>query len=264
MFADTLDLGRGLQCEQQKHQGWRSFCVPTLQRSSTLGTVWESVSDSHRRTIKRAEVAGREMSKMEKTEMIKTRRTKAERRRGMSLLSKPQEWKCSFEQSTGRKLETDAGAAALKGCSPLRLKPHCFSSTRWYFLLVGVLGWSTGEGEGLAKQRCSWLSAAHANTAAPLAVPGKRRQECFKGKVWRLGPGGVEGCTGPRSQSVNWNEMQVKFFLLQAGRLNSVALDEKLLLQKVLDLLHGQERSDSCQNEWKACSLNWIKLPLSV
>lgn len=41
----------------------------------------------------------------------------------------------------------------LKGRTPLRLKPHCFSSTRWYFLSVGPLrasGWSTGGGNASA------------------------------------------------------------------------------------------------------------------
>ncbi len=47
---------------------------------------------------------------------------------------------CEALRESLKKRPWETESRSLKACAPLRLKPHCFSSTRWYFLSVGLLG----------------------------------------------------------------------------------------------------------------------------
>lgn len=109
--------------------------VSVLQRSPTHWAVLESISSGCVKAIRTTKVGWRDMRRQREKRFINKKRPLC-CCRGGTASSRVRNW-----------------VVVLKGRTPLRLKPHCFSSTRWYFLSVGPLrasGWSTGGGNASA------------------------------------------------------------------------------------------------------------------
>lgn len=132
MVAAMFDLGLRLVCE------WRFInvrWVSVLQRSPTHWAVLESISSGCVKAIRTTKVGWRDMRRQREKRFINKKRPLC-CCRGGTASSRVRNW-----------------VVVLKGRTSLRLKPHCFSSTRWYFLSVGPLrasGWSTGGGNASA------------------------------------------------------------------------------------------------------------------
>lgn len=146
------------------------------------------------------------------------------RQRGKRFLNKKKPLFCCRGGTASSRVRN--WVVVLKGRTPLRLKPHCFSSTRWYFLSVGPLrasGWSTGGGE----RECLSSTAAdyqQQHMEMPrLLPPCQARNNCNilerqtspVVRSWR-----AEGCSGWGSPapSVSWNKIQMQFWLARVCR----------------------------------------------
>lgn len=114
------------------------------------------------------------------------------------LLAERQEWNRFERESSSWERNW---VAVLKACTPLRLKPHCFSSTRWYFLSVGALGGCWVEHRGNASASPSSTAAdsrQHMELPLPLSACQPReardtlqRKSPLVVRSWR-----AEGCAG--------------------------------------------------------------------
>lgn len=182
--------------------------VSVLQRSPTHWAVLESINSGRVTAIRTTKVGWRDMR----------------RQREKRFLNKKKPLFCCRGGTASSRVRN--WVVVLKGRTPLRLKPHCFSSTRWYFLSVGPLrasGWSTGGGE----RECLSSTAAdyqQQHMEMPrLLPPCQARNNCNilerqtspVVRSWR-----AEGCSGWGSPapSVSWNKIQMQFWLARVCR----------------------------------------------
>lgn len=145
------------------------------------------------------------------------------------LLTKLQEWKCfllqkHWEKEPGKRKKKgswETESCSLKACTPLRLKPHCFSSTRWYFLSVGLLGGCWVEHQGGTRVPCQaalQLTLGSTWTSPPLLSACQARQKrdiSRRKKSWPVvGSWRAERCSGrlPQAATVGWDKMRERFW----------------------------------------------------